>query len=113
MTDPIWHYPRARALANYDGDTVTLEIDVGLSTYRRVTVRLARVNTPEMKEAFMKQGLDPATSTPEAFAAFIRDEVAQTRSGWASRGATSRSMHVGTSQSSIDRSLAYRPLASE
>lgn len=35
------------------------------------------VNTPEMKDAFMKQGLDPATSTPEAFATFIRDEVAQ------------------------------------
>jgi tripartite-type tricarboxylate transporter receptor subunit TctC len=35
------------------------------------------VNTPDMKEAFMKQGLDPATSTPEAFGAFIRDEVAQ------------------------------------
>ena len=35
------------------------------------------VNTPEMKEAFMKQGLDPATSTPEAFGTFIRDEVAQ------------------------------------
>jgi tripartite-type tricarboxylate transporter receptor subunit TctC len=30
-----------------------------------------------MKVAFMKQGLDPTTSTPEAFAAFIRDEVAQ------------------------------------
>jgi tripartite-type tricarboxylate transporter receptor subunit TctC len=35
------------------------------------------VNTPEMKEAFMKQGLDPATSTPEAFGTFIKDEVAQ------------------------------------
>ena len=35
------------------------------------------VNTPEMKEAFMKQGLDPATNTPEAFGAFIRSEVAQ------------------------------------
>ncbi len=35
------------------------------------------VNTPEMKEAFMKQGLDPAPSTPEEFAAFIRNEVAQ------------------------------------
>jgi tripartite-type tricarboxylate transporter receptor subunit TctC len=35
------------------------------------------VNTPDMKEAFMKQGLDPATSTPEEFGAFIRNEVAQ------------------------------------
>lgn len=51
MTDPVWHYPRARSLGNYDGDTVTLEIDVGLSTLRRVTVRLARVNTPEMRDA--------------------------------------------------------------
>lgn len=49
--DPVWHYPRARALSNYDGDTVALEIDVGLSTYRRVTVRLARVNTPELRDA--------------------------------------------------------------
>ena len=35
------------------------------------------VNIPEMKEAFMKQGLDPATNTPEEFGAFIRSEVAQ------------------------------------
>jgi micrococcal nuclease len=49
MTDPVWHYPRARSIGNYDGDTVTLEIDVGLSTIRRVTVRLARVNAPELK----------------------------------------------------------------
>lgn len=48
MTDPIWHYPRAVALENYDGDTVKLEIDVGLSTFRVVKVRLARVNTPEL-----------------------------------------------------------------
>ncbi len=35
------------------------------------------VNTPEMKAAFMKQGLDPATSTPDEFGAFIRNEIAQ------------------------------------
>ncbi len=35
------------------------------------------VNAPEMKVAFNRQGLDPATSTPEEFAAFIRNEVAQ------------------------------------
>ncbi len=49
--DPIWHYPRATALRIIDGDTVTLEIDVGLSTLRRVTVRLARINTPEIRDA--------------------------------------------------------------
>jgi tripartite-type tricarboxylate transporter receptor subunit TctC len=35
------------------------------------------VNTPDMIEAFNRQGLEPATSTPEEFAAFIRNEVAQ------------------------------------
>ena len=63
--DPVWHYPRARSLGNYDGDTVTLEIDVGLSTFRKVTVRLARVNTPEMKEA---GGADAKRRTAELVA---------------------------------------------
>jgi len=35
------------------------------------------VNLPEMKDAFMKQGLDPAPSTPDEFGSFIRNEVAQ------------------------------------
>jgi tripartite-type tricarboxylate transporter receptor subunit TctC len=35
------------------------------------------VNTPDMRDTYMKQGLDPATSTPEEFAAFIRSEIAQ------------------------------------
>lgn len=35
------------------------------------------INTPEMKEAFGKQGLELQTGTPEQFAAFIRRELAQ------------------------------------
>jgi len=35
------------------------------------------VNTPEMREAFIKQGLDAQTGTPEQFAAFIRGQLAQ------------------------------------
>jgi tripartite-type tricarboxylate transporter receptor subunit TctC len=35
------------------------------------------INTPEMKDAFMKQGLETQTNTPEQFAAFIRNELAQ------------------------------------
>lgn len=34
-------------------------------------------NTPEMKQAFFRQGLETQTSTPEQFAAFIRRELAQ------------------------------------
>ena len=35
------------------------------------------VNTPEMQEIFLKQGLETQTGTPEQFAAFIRSERAQ------------------------------------
>lgn len=35
------------------------------------------VNLPEIKEAFIKQGLEMQTGTPEQFAAFIRRELAQ------------------------------------
>ena len=35
------------------------------------------VNTPEMQEIFLKQGLETKTGTPEQFAAFIRNERAQ------------------------------------
>jgi len=34
------------------------------------------VNAPEMKTAFMNQGLEPAPSTPAAFGDFIRSEIA-------------------------------------
>ncbi len=37
------------------------------------------VNTPEMKVALNKQGLDPRISTPEQFAASIHSEIEQNR----------------------------------
>ena len=55
---------------------------VPAATPREVVARLnsaivAIVNTPEMADALRKQGLEPSTSTPEEFGAFIRNEVAQ------------------------------------
>ncbi len=35
------------------------------------------VSTPEMQDAFVKQGLEAQTGTPEQFSAFIRDQLAQ------------------------------------
>ena len=35
------------------------------------------VNTPEMRQAYMKQGLDPSPTTTDEFGAFIRNEIAQ------------------------------------
>ena len=44
----------------------------------RLNVAIVKsANTPEMKQAFFKQGLETQTNTPEQFSAFIRRELAQ------------------------------------
>ena len=44
----------------------------------RLNAAIAKtVNTPEMKESINKQGFEPQSSTPEQFAEFIRNEIAQ------------------------------------
>lgn len=35
------------------------------------------VGSPDMKDALLKQGFEPQTSTPEQFAALIRKDIAQ------------------------------------
>ena len=55
---------------------------VPAGTPREIVARLnsavvAIVNAPEMADTLRKQGLEPSTSTPEEFGAFIRTEVAQ------------------------------------
>lgn len=45
----LYHY-RAHVTAVYDGDTCTVDIDLGLSTWiRGEKVRLNRINAPEMR----------------------------------------------------------------
>ena len=39
---------RATLLRIIDGDTIHLDIDLGLDTHHRVTIRLAGINTPEV-----------------------------------------------------------------
>jgi tripartite-type tricarboxylate transporter receptor subunit TctC len=46
------------------------------------------VNAPAMREAFIRQGFLPQTGTPEEFAAFLREEVAQTAKLVRASGAT-------------------------
>jgi tripartite-type tricarboxylate transporter receptor subunit TctC len=44
----------------------------------RLNAAVAKVvNTPEMKQALNKQGLEPQTNTPAQFSAFIRADIAQ------------------------------------
>ncbi|WP_372846761.1 thermonuclease family protein [Pontiella sp.] len=47
--DWLYHY-KARVTAAYDGDTVTVEIDLGLKTaIKGEKLRLHRINAPEMR----------------------------------------------------------------
>jgi len=40
---------KAKYISNYDGDTVTLEIDLGFKIRHEIVVRLISVNTPELR----------------------------------------------------------------
>jgi micrococcal nuclease len=44
----IYHY-RAKILKNYDGDTLTAELDLGLHIKATRKIRLSRINTPEVR----------------------------------------------------------------
>jgi len=46
--DGLYTY-RARYVKNYDGDTITVVLDLGLNVSRRETLRVYGVNTPEMR----------------------------------------------------------------
>jgi tripartite-type tricarboxylate transporter receptor subunit TctC len=52
---------------------------VGKDVIARLNTGIVKVvGTPEMRDTFTKQGLDPQTNTPEQYAAFIRSELVQT-----------------------------------
>ena len=40
---------KAEVLSNYDGDTITVKIDLGFTTYVKQQLRLARIDTPELR----------------------------------------------------------------
>jgi len=48
MNDSLYHY-RAKVVSVYDGDTCTVDIDLGLRTWiREEKLRLFRINAPEL-----------------------------------------------------------------
>lgn len=49
MAHPLRVFPVARVLDVYDGDTVTVEIDLGLDVHVVKTVRLYGIDTPEVR----------------------------------------------------------------
>jgi len=48
----------AQVTSVYDGDTLTVDIDLGFSiVLRKQTVRLVRINTPELRGSTQEKGL--------------------------------------------------------
>ena len=52
------YFYKAKVIRIYDGDTIFLDIDLGLSTVvRNEKIRLARINTPELRGSEKEQGI--------------------------------------------------------
>jgi len=48
---------RALVVGVYDGDTITVDIDLGMSTWKKnVKLRLARIDTPELRGEEKEEG---------------------------------------------------------
>jgi micrococcal nuclease len=57
MEEQLYYY-RAKVVDVYDGDTMTVDIDLGLHIWSRdEKVRLARINAPELRGAEREKGL--------------------------------------------------------
>jgi len=57
INNRLYHY-RARVTDVYDGDTCTVEIDLGLATWiRGEKLRLLRINAPELKGRDKTRGI--------------------------------------------------------
>ena len=55
----LYHY-KATVVSVYDGDTITVDIDLGFSATLRMNVRLARINAPEVRGPQKPEGLTAA-----------------------------------------------------
>ena len=57
IENQLYHY-RAKVLSVYDGDTCTVDIDLGLNTWiRGEKLRLHRINAPELRGEEREAGL--------------------------------------------------------
>ena len=49
---------KAEVISIYDGDTMVLQIDLGFDIKHRITVRLARINAPEVRGESRLEGFE-------------------------------------------------------
>ena len=59
MSDNLYNY-RATVVSVYDGDTITVDVDLGFNATLRMNVRLARINAPEIRGEQRAAGLTAA-----------------------------------------------------
>jgi len=58
MEDQLYNY-RARVVSVYDGDTIRVDIDLGLKTWvHNEPLRLSRINAPEVRGEERPEGLN-------------------------------------------------------
>tara|TARA_Y100000310_G_scaffold231359_1_gene233883 strand:+ start:1157 stop:1519 length:363 start_codon:yes stop_codon:yes gene_type:complete len=48
MDEYLYHY-KAEVISVYDGDTITIMMDMGMSHFARIKVRLLGIDTPEIR----------------------------------------------------------------
>jgi len=46
---------RATYIRNYDGDTITFLVDLGFGIHKKTTVRLAGIDTPELRSSNLEE----------------------------------------------------------
>ena len=57
MENLLYHY-KAKVTEVYDGDTITVEVDLGLHTFLKdEKVRFNRINAPEVRGSEREEGL--------------------------------------------------------
>lgn len=66
----LWNY-RARVRRVIDGDTLLIELDQGLHTYRIEMLRILGVNTPELRGPSRAAGLAAAEATRQWLAGCV------------------------------------------
>lgn len=54
-TEDLYLY-KAKVKSNYDGDTITVDVDLGFKTYIEQKLRMARIDTPELRGAEKARG---------------------------------------------------------
>lgn len=57
MNNENLYWYKAKVVSVYDGDTITVNIDLGLNITRRETVRLYGINTPELRGSEKEEGI--------------------------------------------------------